>query len=332
MRPLVLLCALALAGCVAPGERAVLQVSPGYDLQRLTSTPDIHEGQPSLSADGTVVAFTRFAGQESEVWALRLGGQPVRLSLGATDHDHAPTVSGDGAVVAWVSVADGDSEIVASLPDGTGHHAITSNQDRDADPALSPDGQHVAYATNRWGNPEVVLARTDGSSERRLTRNEVPEFQVGFSGDGAKLTFIGYPEESEVYVINADASGLLRLTENGETDAYPTLDGAGARVAYAAGLEGEREIYVQDVGRGGAVRQLTDNSWDEWTPRLTSDGQGVVFRSEGARGASEHLIVMMDADGTGMVPLARGQDFAMGRDARRIVVVAQDDLWLLTRR
>lgn len=321
-----------LAGCLGgASERAALQVSDEFDLRRLTDTPVLNEGQPAVSGDGSVAVFTRFGDGGSAVYALDLAnGQATRLSPAGAVADHAPTVSHDGRVAAWVSVDDGDSEVIASLTDGTGFHAVTRNGDRDADPALSPDGTEVAFVSNRWGNPEVVVARTDGTGERRLTVNLVPEFQPTFSRDGAKLAFIGYPEESEVYIVNPDATGLRRLTQNGVIDAYPDLDEAGRYVAYAAGVEGLREIYLQEVA-GGALR-LTDNLWDEWTPRVTADAQLVVFRSEGAPGATEHLIMAIRADGLGLVPLATGQDFGMSADGRRIVVVAQGDLWLLTRR
>jgi Tol biopolymer transport system component len=111
---------------------------------------------------------------------------------------------------------------------------------------------------------------------------------------------------------------------------YPDLDHTGGVVAYAAGLGGLREIYLQRVD--GGVTRLTQNRFDEWTPRVTADGRQVLFRSEGARNATEHLIMAVQADGTGLVALAKGQDFGMDASGRVVVIVAQDDLWLLTRR
>lgn len=334
-KPLLLAALVALpllAGCLGgPVDRDELAVSSAFDLRRLTDTPGVRELQPVVSGDGRVVVYAAFAEGGSAVFALDVGsGRAVRLSGPGARADHAPTVSADGGVAAWVSVDDGDSEVLASQTDGTGRHAVTDNGDRDVDPALSPDGTLVAYVSNRWGNPEVVVGKTDASGERRLTTNRVAEFQPTFSRDGRRLAFIGYPAGSEVFVINPDASGMRRLTDNGVIDAYPDLDQGGERVAYAAGVEGFREIYLQALA--GGVTRLTDNDWDEWTPRVTADGRQVVFRSEGARNATEHVVMAVGADGQGLVQLAKGQDFGMSADGRRIVVAAQDDLWLLERR
>lgn len=330
---LVLVLALpALAGCLGNGaERAELQVSASFDLRRLTETPGVREAQPAVSGDGTMVVYTGFTDAGSAVHALDLrSGRAVRLSPEGPGFDHAATVSRDGRIAAWVSVADGDSDIVAAQTDGTGWHAVTKNSARDVDPALSPDGARVAFVSNRWGNPEVVVASTDGSSERRLTENQDPEFQPTFSRDGQRLAYIGYPRGSEVFVMGTDGAGQRRLTDNAVIDAYPDLDQTGATVAYAAGLDGRREIFVQRLD--GSTLRLTENRWDEWTPRLTADGRTVVFRSEGARNALEHVIMAIGSDGTGLVPLAKGMDFGMSADGRQVVIVAQDELWLLTRR
>jgi Tol biopolymer transport system component len=327
-----LLAAPVLAGCLGgPSERAQLEVSEAFDLRRLTTTPQARESQPAVSGDGRTVVYTAFTDAGSAVFALDIAtGRSVRLSAAQPGWDHAPTVNHDGRVAAWVSVSDGDSDIWASLTDGTGLHAVTRNDARDVDPALSPDGTKVAYVSNRWGNPEVVVQGTDGSGERRLTSNLVAEFQPTFSRDGSRLAFIGYPAGSEVFVMGSDGGNLRRLTDNGVIDVYPDLDHTGGVVAYAAGLGGLREIYLQRVD--GGVTRLTQNRFDEWTPRVTADGRQVLFRSEGARNATEHLIMAVQADGTGLVALAKGQDFGMDASGRVVVIVAQDDLWLLTRR
>jgi TolB protein len=328
---LALLLALPLAGCLTGGpERVALQVHDGFDLKRLTDTPGVREAQPAMSGDGRVVALTRSTAQGSEVWALELvTGRLARLSAGPGDRDHAPTVSRDGDLVAWVTQQPGNSAIAASRSDGSGWHLLTRDRDRSADPALSPDGTEVAFVTTRWGNPELVVARTDGTGERRLTENRVPEFQPVFSRDGQRIAYLSYPAASKVYIVDAGGGEPRRVTDEGQNVAFPDLDASGRSVAWVMGPAGEREVWL--LGPGG-LRRLTDNFVDEWTPRVTSDGARVVFRSQGAAGATQHVIQEVLADGTGLTTLARGQDFAMSADGRRIAVVAEDDLWLLTRR
>ncbi len=67
----------------------------------------------------------------------------------------------------------------------------------------------------------------------------------------------------EIYVMNADGSGVTRLTYNSAQDGTPAWSPDGRRIAFASGPRGKWEIYVMDAS---GVTRLTDNDAHDGTP------------------------------------------------------------------
>jgi TolB protein len=72
-----------------------------------------------------------------------------------------------------------------------------------------------------------------------------------WSPDGRKIAFVrvservGTPRANrDVYVVNADGSGLRRLTTHPEYDGDPAWSYDGRRIAFLSERDGRSEIYV----------------------------------------------------------------------------------------
>jgi len=104
-------------------------------------------------------------------------------------------------------------------------------------PAWSPDGSRIAYTSPRDGYMEVFVVGTDGTDQKQLTRNRHQRYPKGWtsdrrlpadtihlvwSSDSRQILFASNRDgDYEVYVVNADGSGLLQLTNNHYDDRYP---------------------------------------------------------------------------------------------------------------
>jgi TolB protein len=65
-----------------------------------------------------------------------------------------------------------------------------------------------------------------------------------FSPDGRKVAFTSLGDGNrEIYVMNADGSGLFRLTRNKAEDTYPTFSADGRGVIFSSNREGKFQIY-----------------------------------------------------------------------------------------
>jgi Tol biopolymer transport system component len=108
----------------------------------------------------------------------------------------------------------------------------------------------------------------------------------------------------EIYLMNADGSDPINLTDNNVLDADPAPSPDGTKIAYASGLGDNAEIYTMNVD-GSNQTQITDNNdWDH-EPAWSPDGTQLVFSTQRRNGPSE--INTMNADGSDETILIQGE-------------------------
>ncbi len=110
---------------------------------------------------------------------------------------------------------------------------------------------------------------------------------------GASRSTSTRDDNFEVYVMNADGSGVTRLTDNDAWDWSPSWSPDGRRIAFDPNRDGNAEIYVMNAD-GSGVTRLTYNGADDFTPAWSPDGRRIAFASY-RDGKSE--IYVMDASG-----------------------------------
>ena len=91
-----------------------------------------------------------------------------------------------------------------------------------------------------------------------------------WSPDGSKIAFVSFLDGGDdIYVMNTDGSGQIRLTNNTADDICPVWSPDGTMIAFASSDpnidNGAREIYVMNAD-GSAQTRITNNTADDWEP------------------------------------------------------------------
>jgi Tol biopolymer transport system component len=138
----------------------------------------------------------------------------------------------------------------------------------------SPDLRLIAFISDDGNRREELwVMNADGTQPRRLVDARVDNrgartADFAWSPDSRQIAFTQCCKTSEIYVVNADGSGLRQLTDN--DDAGPVWSPDGRSIAFMSGRDGNAEIYVMDAD-GDNQRNITENSENDvdpaWSPR-----------------------------------------------------------------
>lgn len=176
-------------------------------------------------------------------------------------------ISGDGSVIVFTTDSDltggnplNDLQVFSMNADGTNIAQVTIGATFAEKIAFSDDEQRIAwqglrdpFGTNADGSREIFAINIDGTNHMQLTMSAGDSWDPRISDDGSRIAFgsraafppeVNADGEYEVYVVNGDGTGMVRITDS------------------------DRESGTSE---GGALA-----SFD-----ISGNGQWVVFTSEG---------------------------------------------------
>jgi TolB protein len=222
------------------------------------------------------------------------------------------------------------------------HAARSSAASERAGPVIAFLRGGPAYRSAAPYQLELALINADGTGLRGLARGPWSRDDQGFravpewSPDGRKLVFAKRPDRGgppcrpagrcndEIYVINADGTGLQRLTRNAVIDGHPVWSPDGRRIAFLRWRDGPTaKIYVMNAD-GSGQRMLTPTPRRQGEPAWSPDGEKIAFTAPAGRlGAAD--IFVINADGSDLRNVTHTTttsfDFAWSPDGRQIAYI-----------
>lgn len=274
--------------------------------KRLIGGPTFDE-KAEWSPDGRRIAFARDDGSgfPAEIWTADASGRDVRRLTTWNNIAAAPTWTPDGRIVYFTTKdfppqeSPDDplppSELYSMAADGGDQRRLTNDEVIQVDPAVSPaDGTvaHVAFQPVA-GMPGVFdlglfSIAADGSGPRTLApfSPERDVLNASWSPNGKRIVIEiasarprgdsgGSHRQSDLATINADGTGLRRLTRTRALETNPVWSPDGRLIAFTGdrhvkGGNRERwgpdfELYVMRAN-GTGIRRLTHNSVPDLIP------------------------------------------------------------------
>jgi Tol biopolymer transport system component len=177
-------------------------------------------------------------------------------------------------------------------------------------PAWSPDGKKIAFLRGRNSIVHIYTMNIDGTNQTKLTRHDSDNFSFSWSPDNSKIVFstdrdqpfsldINNPARYEMYMINADGSGVKRLTQTDYHSLWPSWSPDGQTIAYTSGPVGSAAIYLMNAD-GSGQRKLSTGTGIYKSPAWSPDGKKIVMMGGSFQ---DNDIYVMDADGGGITTL-----------------------------
>jgi hypothetical protein len=206
-----------------PQDDLYLVRPDGSGLRRLTRDA-AHESSAAWSPDGSLIAYQRWSrGFQSSIYTISVGGRRVtRLTHGAANVDSEPSWSPNGSQIAFVrqSPRSGlDTELLLMNRDGSHQHQIFPLLTGASDPVWAPDGKRLLITDGQ----RLYLVSLPSGFEYAITTlhtsvaGETEEPAPEWSPSGTRIVFDQlnrHPHQSgsDIWIINADGSGLRRIT------------------------------------------------------------------------------------------------------------------------
>jgi len=323
------LCPVSLAGLLVlgactgggtPAETASALVSSAAT-PASPAAPTQATGGIDLSLLKGRIAFSAGPPHGEDVYVINADGTGRARVTTDPAADFDPTWSPDGTRIAYRHQPEDElsTDIYVINADGSAARNLTrSDGVADWGPAWSPGGRQIVWNSDRAapGGLRGYLMAPDGSGVRPLGADVWVEYPA-WSPDGTKLAFMGQtPEGSEnyeIYVVNADGTGLRRLTRSPGPDGWPAWSPDRRQIlfasvrddcaySHAAGCKTTGDIgpyhtlYVMHAD-GSHQARVSDvfGQIADWAP----DGRYIVF--EGRDGLS-----IIRADGSDLTMLVTG--------------------------
>jgi TolB protein len=247
--------------------------SPSGD--RLTFTTGfsafLHNGLMASSADG------------SNRWLIHDDLEHNTVAPSWSPRGDLIAFGSGGAFAGVLSQGRQVSNIAVVAPDGSGFRLLTQGDANNGFPSWSPDGRRIVFRLqDERGKGLRILDVETGKITVLTDGNGNRDNFPAWSPKGDEISFSSDREEGdwEIYSIHTDGTALKRITHIPGNDAHSSWSPDGQWLVFATGRDGFKDEMAlhphnpQSYGEiavmrpdGSDVRVLTDNPWEDSTPR-----------------------------------------------------------------
>lgn len=240
-------------------------------------------------------------GDTTILFASTHAGNPDCPPLPAPRADHKyvwPIYSGYD-----IYVADLKGNIIKTLVNSPGY---------DAEATVSPKGDRIVFTSLRSGDPELYTMNIDGSDVRQITNELGYDGGAFFSQDGNMLVFrasrpktddavkvykdllaqgLVMPTEMEIFICNADGSGLRQVTHLGKANWAPYFHPSMRKIIFSSNYAAPRgyqfNLYMINPD-GTGLEQITHDPVFDAFPMFSFDGKKLIFSSNRNNGGTHN--------------------------------------------
>ncbi|MBN1264785.1 MAG: PD40 domain-containing protein [Anaerolineales bacterium] len=195
----------------------------------LTRITDFRSNNPDWSPDGSKIVFqSDFQNEPQDIpdlYTIDVSGENLSELVDAPETvDYNPRWAPDSSSILFLSNRTGNMELFLMNPDGSDITQITDGASPVTGAAWSPDSQRIAfiYGSSTASELYIIDRGGDTGSVVRLTSDQYNDTGPSWSPDGERIVYASnHDGQLDLWVVNADGSGAVQLTNDAFVDAYP---------------------------------------------------------------------------------------------------------------
>lgn len=255
--------------------------------QKVTDSGDVV--YPTLSPDGTLLAYVRLEDEEASVWVKQMpDGDPVQTLPMSRKGYRSLGFSPDSKLLYFREESESGAIYQAPVLGGA-PKKIADNVWSDF--SVSPNGKQIAFIRRDDGLTEylLIIANTDGTGERRLASRTSPmDFRGGSPGwapSGEKITIASGQQQQffpKLVVIDVKSGSEIELKTPRWRSIYRALwlpDGERMIVTARDANERYSQIWMLSAP-DGEVRRLTNDLESYFWLSMSPDGRSLITRQQ----------------------------------------------------
>ena len=193
---------------------------------------------------------------------------------------------------------------------------LTNSPGYDAEATVSPKGDKIVFTSMRNGDPELYTMNLDGSNVKQVTNELGYDVGAFFSPDGKKLIFrasrpkteeetktykellaqgLVMPTDMELFICNADGSGLKQITHLGGANWAPSFSSDGQKIIFSSNYKAKGfhfNLYRCNLD-GSGIEQITFDPTFDAFPVFSRNGKKLMWSSMRNNGGSHGMNVFI---------------------------------------
>ncbi|MBA2526305.1 MAG: serine/threonine-protein kinase [Pyrinomonadaceae bacterium] len=293
------------------GGGIFLMGATGESVKRLTDfgnnpawSPD---GKEIACADEGILNPSSRMNPNSRIWAFNVATGEKRpiTKVDAVQPNWSPR----GYRIAYQGRRNFAQRDIWTIPAAGGEGVeVTNDAAMDWNPVWSPDGNHLYFVSDRGGSMnlwrvpiEEKTGKVLGPPEAVTTPSPYISY-LSFSRDGRRMAYAHLVSSGNLQRVGFDpvretvVGQPVWITQGSRLALVPHLSPDGEWLTFDTQNDKQEDIFV--VRRDGTgLRQLTDDSYKDRSPRWSPDGKRIAFFSDRS---GKWEIWMINADGSGL--------------------------------
>jgi TolB protein len=232
----------------------------GKNQTRITSFNSITQ-YPSLSSDGTKLAFTSWAHGQPAIFVFSVDPvRDLRFYNQNASTNGTPSFTPDGKQVLYMSSAGGCCGIYIANLDGRGFRRVSSSASIDTEPKVSPKGNDIVFVSGRSGPQQIYRMNMDGADMERLTPGNGEASNPSWHPNGQIIAFAwtqGYATGNfNIFTMDVASRKYDQLTHGEGRNENPSWAPDGAHLVFSSTRGGSKQIWTM-LANGNDAQKLT---------------------------------------------------------------------------